>query len=198
VIAANVVVSLLGFRALRDDGAGRAEDFLFIPHQVADGRNGLGLLLSHFSHADLLHLGLNMWALYSFAPPVIDVVGAGWLIVIYIVAGLGADLMIFAIRHQEPLYRCLGASGSVFGVMTAAVVIEPTISIVLFFVPVPISGPVFMLGYAVFSLFAISRAKRLGVSHEGHLGGAVLGLALTGLVAPGGLQPLFRWFSQWL
>jgi len=197
VIAVNVGVSFLGFRALRDAGGARADEFLFIPYQVARGRNGLGLLLSHVSHGDLLHLVLNMWALFSFAPPVIDVVGVGWFLFIYVVAALGADLMIFAVRHEDPLYRCLGASGSVVGIMTAAVVIDPSISIVLFIIPVPVPGPLFMLAYALFSVFAISRGKRLGVSHEGHLGGALLGLAVTVLLAPDGLQPLLRWFSQW-
>jgi membrane associated rhomboid family serine protease len=55
-----------------------------------------------------------------------------------------------------------------------------------------------MLGYAVVSMFLISRTKRYGVSHEGHLGGAVFGLAVTGLLSPRGLQPLFHWFRQWL
>jgi membrane associated rhomboid family serine protease len=80
----------------------------------------------------------------------------------------------------------------------AAVVLDPTTSIMFVFVPVPIPGPVFMLGYAIVSAFLISRRRHGGISHEGHLGGAIIGLAVTALLAPRGLDPLIRWFAQWL
>ena len=67
VVAINVIVSLFGFRALRADG-GRAETFLFVPHQVTRGKNGAGMLLAHFSHAGLGHLVLNMIASIPSAP----------------------------------------------------------------------------------------------------------------------------------
>lgn len=197
IIVVNVAVSLFGFRALREPG-GRAEAFVFVPSQVARGENGLGMLLAHFSHGGWLHLGFNMLALYSFAPTVLDAVGAARFLVIYAVAGLGSDLVVFALRKDDPSYRCLGASGSVFGIVMAAVVIDPTTSIILFFVPIPIPGPVFMLGYVAISVFLITRQRRDGISHEGHLGGAILGLAVTVLMAPQGLDPLFRWFARWL
>ena len=113
-------------------------------------------------------------------------------------AGLGSDLVVFALRKDEPSYRCLGASGSVFGIVMAAVVLDPKTSIMLFFIPIPIPGPLFMLAYAVISVVLIARNQRGGISHEGHLGGAIVGLALTGVLSPRGLGPLMRWFAQWL
>jgi len=79
----------------------------------------------------------------------------------------------------------------------AAVVLDPTTSIALIFVPIPIPGPVFMLGYAIIAVYLIRKGHRGGVSHEGHLGGALVGLALTGLLAPRGLKPLIEWLTQW-
>ena len=196
-IVVNVVVSLFGFRGLRDGGGRGAEAYLFIPHQVARGENGLGMLLAHFAHGGFAHLAFNMIALYSFAGTVVAALGPARFLLIYAVAGLGADLVVFALHKEDPTYRCLGASGSVFAIMMAAIVLDPTTSIVMFFVPVPIPGPFFMLGYAVIALFLIAQKRRGGISHEGHLGGAVVGLALTGVLAPGGLQPLIRWFAQW-
>jgi membrane associated rhomboid family serine protease len=198
VIVGNVVVSLVGFRALREERATAAERFLFIPYRVARGENGLGMLLAHVAHASVLHLVFNMLALYSFAGPVLTTLGAARFLLIYLVAGLGSDLVVFALRRDDPAYRCLGASGSVFGVVMAAIVIDPTTSVMLLFVPVPIPGPVFMLGYAVIALVLIAQKRRGGISHEGHLGGAVAGLALSGVLAPQGLGPLIRWFGQWL
>jgi membrane associated rhomboid family serine protease len=76
------------------------------------------------------------------------------------------------------------------------VVLDPTTSILLFFVPVPIPGPVFLLGYAVIAVVLIAQKRRGGISHEGHLGGAILGLVVTALLAPEGLDPLVQWFAQ--
>jgi membrane associated rhomboid family serine protease len=39
--------------------------------------------------------------------------------------------------------------------------------------------------------------RRDGISHEGHLGGAAIGLAITALLAPRGLEPLQQWFARW-
>jgi membrane associated rhomboid family serine protease len=124
--------------------------------------------------------------------------GPARFLLIYVVAGLGSDLVVFALRKDDPSYRCLGASGSVFGIIVAAIVIDPTTSIVLFLFPVPIPGPVFMIGYAIVAVFLITRPHRGTISHEAHLGGAILGLALAGLLAPRGLEPLLRWFGRWL
>jgi membrane associated rhomboid family serine protease len=198
IIAANVVVSVVGFKALRGDGRWRPESFLFVPYQVAHGQNRLGLLLAHCSHASVWHLAFNMLALYSFAGTVLGTLGPARFLLVYVVAGLGSDLVVYALRKNDPSYRCLGASGSVLGIVMAAVAIDPTTSIVSLVVPIPIPGPVFMLGYVIVSTFLIMQQRRGGISHEGHLGGALFGLAVTALVAPQGLGPLGRWFGQWL
>ncbi len=197
LIAINVIVSLLGFRALRGEGGRRGESFLFIPNQVARGENGRGMLLAHFAHAGFGHLLFNMFALYSFGVPVLAALGPLKFLAIYAAAGVGCDLVVFALHQADPGYRCLGASGSVFGIVMAAVVLDPTTSIALIFVPIPIPGPIFMLGYGIIAVFLIMKGRRGGVSHEGHLGGAVIGLALTGLLAPRGLEPLIEWLAQW-
>jgi membrane associated rhomboid family serine protease len=197
VLAVNLIVSFRGFRALRGELAG-AERFLFIPYQVARGENGQGMLLAHFAHGSVMHLAFNMLALFSFADPVLHAVGPMGFLLIYVVAGLGSDLVVFALRRDDPSYRCLGASGSVFGIVMAAIVIQPTTSVMLFFIPVPIPGPIFILGYGVIAVVLIAQNRRSGISHEGHLGGAIAGLALGGVLAPRGLGPLFRWFTQWL
>ena len=195
IVAINVGVSLLGFRALRADRREAAERFLFVPSQVARGENGLGMLLSHVAHANWLHLGLNMFALWSFAGTVLRSVGPGHFLLIYAVAGLGSDLVVFALRKDDPTYRCLGASGSVVGIVMAAVVLDPSTSVVLMLVPIPIPGPVFMIGYALITAVLVAQNRRDGISHEGHLGGAIVGLGITVLLAPEGLRPLVHWFS---
>lgn len=206
VIAVNVIISLWGFQALRgnpmelDAASGRpaADRFLFIPHAVARGENGLGWLLAHFAHSGWFHLGFNMLALFSFAGGVIQDIGPVGFLVIYVLSGMGSDLVVFALRRDDPTYRCLGASGSVFGIVLAAVVIDPGISVIFLFIPVPIPGPVFSLAYIVIAVILIARNTRDGISHEGHLGGALTGLVVTGVMAPAGLSPLLLWFTNLL
>lgn len=195
LLAANVAVSLLGFRALAAGDPDRTEMFVFRPHAFARGRNGPGMLLAHFAHAGVAHLVLNMVALYSFAGSVLEILGPARFLLIYAVAGLGSDLVVFALHRDDPEYRCLGASGSVFGIVMAAVVLDPGTSVFLFLAPVPIPGPLFMLGYAVLAVVLIARGRPGHISHEGHLGGAIAGLAVASLLAPAGLDPLIRWFG---
>ncbi len=198
IAAVNVVVSLLAFRALRPDAGAAAEKFLFVPYQVARGSNGVGMLAAHFAHGSVVHLAFNMLALYSFGDGVLDTLGPARFLFLYVVAGLGSDLLVFALRKDDPTYRCLGASGSVFGIVAAAVVLNPATSVTMFLVPIAIPGPVFLVGYGIVSVVLIARNRRGGISHEGHLGGALLGLAVTALLAPRGLQPLVQWFARWI
>src|SRR5215470_13780031 len=105
LIGLNVAVSLAGFRALSPADPRRAESFLFIPNQVARGENGRGMLLAHFAHRGFGHLLLNMLALYSFGVPVLAALGPGKFLTIYAVAGLGSDLVVFALHQTDPTYR---------------------------------------------------------------------------------------------
>jgi membrane associated rhomboid family serine protease len=196
IVLVNVAVSLLGFRALRPGSGKAAEAFLFIPSQVARGENLSGMLAAHFSHGSLVHLAFNMLALYSFGDGVLAALGSGRFLLIYVLSGVGSDLVVFAVRRNDPTYRCLGASGSVFGIVAAAVVLNPATSVMILFVPIPIPGPIFLLGYGVVSVLLIARRRRDGISHEGHLGGAILGFVVTALVAPHGLAPLIEWFAR--
>ena len=207
ILGANLLVSLLGFRAFREtaDADGRApgalsdpDTFLFIPYQVARGLKLPGVVLSNLSHAGWMHLGFNMLALFSFAGGVLSVIGAVSFLAIYVIAGIGCNVVVYVLRKDDPAYRCLGASGSVSGIVMAAVILDPTISVAFLFVPVPIPGPVFMLGYILISIYLISRNQRTGISHEGHLGGALAGGLVTGLIAPYGFSPLLRWFAELL
>lgn len=211
IIIANLVVSLLGFRAFRgqisNEAAGvsgapgsggilDADTYLFIPYLVARGEKLPGFFLSNLSHAGWLHLAFNMFALFSFAGGVLRALGPASFLIVYVLAGIGCNFVVYALRKNDPSYRCLGASGSVLGIVTAAVVLDPTISVAFLFVPIPIPGPVFMLGYVLVSLYLISRNTRGGISHEGHMGGALAGLVVTGLLSPAGFDPLIQWTAR--
>lgn len=189
LIAINVVISLLGFAALRDPQ--RGEKFLFTPARVAAGENFTGMFLSHFSHADMGHLFFNMMTLFFFAPVVEGGLGTGALLLVYVIAGVAATLLTYIFHKNNPGYRALGASGSVAGVIFASIVIQPDMSIYFFFVPVPIPAPIFAVGYIAISIYFAKRQVG-NIGHEAHIGGAVAGFLLAGLLFSEGFSPLME------
>lgn len=195
LIGLNVVVSLLAFPALRSgDRPGR---FLFEPARVAAGENVRGMLLSHFAHADLAHLFFNMLALFFFAPVVEHFLGPGGVLSVYVVSGVAATALTFIAHRRDRGYRALGASGSVSGIIFASIVLYPGMSLYLFLLPIPIPGPVFAVGYIAYSVI-MARRQFGNIGHEAHIGGALAGLLIAGIVSPEGFAPLLHAFRDLL
>jgi membrane associated rhomboid family serine protease len=193
LIGINLVVSLLAFSAFRTKRS--PERFLFAPARVAGGENLSGMVLSQFSHADLGHLFFNMLALYFFAPVVEHFLGGFGLLTIYLLSGIAATLLTFVVHKKDQGYRALGASGSISGVIFASIVLYPGMSLYLFFVPIPIPGPIFAVGYIAYSI-VMARRQFGNIGHEAHIGGAVAGLLLAGMLSESGFGPLLRSFRD--
>lgn len=184
LIGLNVAVSLWGFSEMRKGLAFRK--FLFMPFEVSKGRNLIGAVLSNFSHADPWHLIFNMLSLFFFGPVVERYLGIHFLTV-YFGAGLAALTLIFILRRGNPQYRVLGASGSITGILFAAIVLKPDMSIYFMILPIPIPAPLFALIYILYSTFLLDRDVG-NVSHEAHIGGAVTGFLLAGFLSPFGFS----------
>jgi len=76
----------------------------------------------------------------------------------------------------------VGASGAVFGIMTAFAVLYPNMELMLMFIPVPVKAKYFIPGYIVIELFlGVSRIEGDSVAHFAHLGGALIGYILVKL-----------------
>jgi membrane associated rhomboid family serine protease len=189
LIGINVLVSLIGFS--RMNSVTGDSMFFFSPSEVSAGRNYPGMLLSHFAHADSGHLLFNMLTLYSFGPVVEMVLGPLNMLLIYVSAGIFSTLFVYYLHRADPGYRALGASDSVTGIIFAAIVLVPRMSIYFFFVPFPIPAPLFAVGYIVLSTYFMRRGRG-HISHEAHITGAISGLLLAGLLAPEGFGPLLE------
>ena len=189
LIGINVLVSLIGFSRMNSVAGGGM--FFFSPSEVSAGRNYQGMLLSHFAHADSGHLLFNMLTLYSFGPVVEAGLGALSMLLIYVSAGLVSTLFVYFLHRADPRYRALGASDSVTGIIFAAIVLLPGMSVYFFFVPFPIPAPLFAVGYIVLSTYMMRRGGG-HISHEAHVAGAISGFVLAGVLAPGGFGPLLH------
>ncbi len=87
---------------------------------VADGEY-YRLLTSAFLHGSLLHIAFNMYALFLFGPPVEAALGRARFAALYLVAAVGGSALSYA--FASPAQPSLGASGAVFGVLGAFLVV---------------------------------------------------------------------------
>jgi membrane associated rhomboid family serine protease len=74
----------------------------------------------------------------------------------------------------------VGASGAVFGVLTAFALYNPNTEIFFLFIPFPIKAKYFVAGYAIMELYlGIQNNPADNVAHFAHLGGALFGFILV-------------------
>ncbi|KAG2213455.1 hypothetical protein INT47_009129 [Mucor saturninus] len=152
----------------------------YFTHNPGSGQY-LTLITSCFSHRDLLHLTMNMVALWSFGPLIHDVLGREQFVAAYLSVGINANVIShvvsLALRQSRPLNSSLGASGAIYGLISATAYTNPNSSVFVPFLPtVPIN-----INYAVPTLLSLDVAGILMrwrmFDHFAHLGGATLGLA---------------------
>lgn len=137
-----------------------------------------------------MHILGNMLFLWIFGDNVEDFFGHFTYLLFYLICGVGSGLLhvLFNLNSSLPT---LGASGAISGVMGAYLVLYPTSRVLtlvfIFLVPIP---AVFILGYwfliqfveGVGSLGAIAQG---GVAWWAHVGGFLMGMALTAGFRPG-------------
>ncbi|MDO7868272.1 rhomboid family intramembrane serine protease [Nocardioides jiangxiensis] len=149
---------------------------------VADGA-WWQLVTSMFTHIDVTHIGFNMLALWVLGPQLELALGRARFLALYLLSGLGGSLAVYWLA---PSYTpTLGASGAIFGLMAALLVLA-----------LKVGGDVRNILMWIGINAAITVVGRGSISWQGHLGGFLGGLALMGLLAfsPKGPQRA-RW--QW-
>lgn len=169
VIAINVVAQLLVMAQGGTTDPNRSDFFRWgwmSGIEVALGEDYWRLVTAAFLHGGLLHIALNMYALYLFGPFVEEVLGRWRFVVTYLTLAVGSSVLVYLLT--APGVATIGASGAVFGLFGLALVflIRTRQNITGMLVLLAING--------VISL-------QSGISWQGHLGGFLTGLAL-GLV----------------
>jgi len=177
IIAANAILSFKGF--------GDRLFFEKYKFNVGNIRRGeqIRMFSSGFLHVDTQHLLFNMLTLYFFADAVIFELGAFSFVMIYLVSLIFGNLLSLYFHKEEYWYSAVGASGAVTGILYAAILLRPDMSLYMFFIPIPIPGYVFGIGYLAYSIYGIK--KKIGnIGHDAHFGGAVGGYVVTLLLMP--------------
>jgi membrane associated rhomboid family serine protease len=160
MIAINVAVFFAAASSVR----AKSDLILFGP-AVADG-DYWRLLTAGFLHEQIFHIGLNMLALYWLGRMIEPALGHARYVAIYLVSLLTGSLGVMIL---DPDALTLGASGAVYGLLGAAIVMARNRNIDLWQ-----SGLLPILGFNLAITFFVS-----GISIGGHIGGLIGGLVVT-------------------
>jgi membrane associated rhomboid family serine protease len=146
------------------------------------------------------HLFFNMLSLYMFGLGLEQALGAKKYLFLYLSAGLGAAFLHSGVMYWEihnfvqtklaegypaeqvqaatNMFRTVGASGSIFGLLAAYGMLYPNKIIMLLFPPIPMKAKYFVLLFGAAELYSGLAGSNTGVAHFAHIGGAVIGLVL--------------------
>lgn len=127
-----------------------------------------------FLHGDPMHIFINMFVLMVFGPKVEAQLGQRAYILLFLLSGLGSAFLHMFLTGPSTIIM-LGASGAVFGVLTAYGFLFPKSWIIMFpGIPMPAIAAVFV--FAGLELALGMFALEPGVANFGHLGGIITGV----------------------
>jgi membrane associated rhomboid family serine protease len=135
-----------------------------VPGYVHDGE-WWRVLTSGFLHIGPIHLLVNMLALWMLGRDLESVLGRGRFLALYFVSMLGGAAAVMLLNAPDE--QVAGASGAVFGLMGALVVVLRRLRM-------PAGQAFGLIAINVIISFTIP-----GISWQGHLGGLVIGAAAT-------------------
>lgn len=141
------------------------------------------IISSGFLHVNWIHFGFNMMALFAFSWSLELVLGYWRFLFLYFASMIGGSLLALYVHRNHGDYRAVGASGAISGVILSAAVLFPEDSLTFFFLPFKMKIWVFGLLFILISIFGI-KYDWGNIGHDAHLGGAVIGVLLTPLMAP--------------
>jgi membrane associated rhomboid family serine protease len=142
--------------------------FAFTPQALVVVNEPWRMLTSLFLHGSVLHLLLNMYTLWIFGQLLEGLLGRWRFLALYLISGLAGSVGV--VVFGAPTSWVLGASGAIFGLMGAFVVIQRRF------------GADLTQLYILLAInLAIGFLPGANISWQAHLGG-LIGGALVGLV----------------
>ena len=137
------------------------------------------LITYAFLHGGVMHLLLNMYALWMFGSRIEHLWGSKVFIVYYLVCVIGAGLTQLLVTSQSgSIYPTVGASGGVFGLLLAFGIFYPRERIILIFPPIPIEARWFVIIFGAIELWFGITGTAEGIAHFAHLGGMFFGFLM--------------------
>jgi membrane associated rhomboid family serine protease len=141
-----------------------------------------------FAHAGLGHIFFNMLGLFMAGPILESFWGQKRFLTFYIVTGLGAGAIKIIIDYYfQTNSFMIGASGAVYGLITAFGVMFPDLEVKLLFLPIGFKAKyivLFLGSVAIYSVIMPSAGDK--VAHIAHLGGIAVAMVVLQFWRKGG------------
>jgi len=195
LIAINIAV-WLSIRADHSGTTGLVDRLALLPQdsvrlapdgsrEVVEGVSGGAfwqVATSVFSHVEVWHIAFNMLALYFLGPQLESILGRARFLAVYLLSGLAGSTAVMWLSHENG--QTLGASGAIFGLMGALLVVGLKVR-------ANVQQLVFWIGLNV--VFTVTASSY--VSWQGHFGGLLGGALLAGLIvyAPRRSRVALQW-----
>ena len=131
------------------------------------------IVTSMFIHGGFFHIFANMFTLYFFGTFFSRLVGEHKFLLVYFAGGILGNILYILLA--PPFSIAVGASGAVFALAGALVLMRPKLRVFVFPIPVPLPLWVAVVGaFVILSIFGIRHI--LPIAWEAHLGGLIFGL----------------------
>lgn len=180
--------------------------YILNAYQVVHRKEYYRIITHGFLHADWMHLGFNMLALYSFGasvehggyvqldsglleyvpgfddPSVFGKSGPLYYVILYFSALIFSSIHSIAKHKDNHSYSALGASGAVSAVVFASILLHPN-GVIYLFLSIPIPSIVFGILYLVLSAY-MSKNSRDNIGHDAHFWGSVFGFIFPIIMKP--------------
>jgi membrane associated rhomboid family serine protease len=125
------------------------------------------IITSMFTHAGIMHLLFNMISLYFLGRFLLGLLGNRGFLITYIGGGIFGGIMFLLLA--SPFNIGIGASGAVYALGGALVVLAPKMRVFIFPIPAPIP-----LWVAILIFLALSFLPQ--IAWQAHIGGLIFGL----------------------
>jgi membrane associated rhomboid family serine protease len=126
------------------------------------------MLTTAFVHANILHIALNMYTLWIFGIVLEPMLGRARYGVLFVLSAIAGSVGVYLL--DDPQQAVVGASGAIFGMMAALLIIQRHLG-----------GPITQLLVLVGINLVISFLPGFQIAWQAHVGGLVGG-ALVGLI----------------
>jgi membrane associated rhomboid family serine protease len=128
------------------------------------------LFTSAFTHLEIWHIGFNMLALWFLGPQLEQAIGRARFVALYLLSALAGSTMVYWLA--APGGSTIGASGAIFGLMGALLVLA-----------FKVGGNTQPILFWIGLNFLITVVGRGFISWQGHLGGFLGGMLIAVILA---------------
>jgi membrane associated rhomboid family serine protease len=143
------------------------------------------------SLSDPFHLIINMFVLFMFGPHVESAMGSKKFLTFYLICGIGSSLFYIILTGISSI-PLIGASGAIFGVLTAFGIMFPEVTIFVMGI-FPMPARIAVIFFGIIELIYGLSGFQPNIANFGHLGGMVVGFLLIKFFGFGKRKVRYVW-----